>query len=83
MSVLQQQTAATYFSRQLHFFIAFQLVNNPLGSARTKRIDVRYHFLRNMAREGRIPIREVSLGGQHVDILSLWALSFSGGTGIF
>ena len=60
--------------------IAFQLANNPLGS--TKHIDVRYHFLRDMAREGRILVREVPLGGQHVDILSLWALSFSGGTGI-
>ena len=39
---------------------AVQLANNPLGSTRTKHIDVRYHFLRDKIREGKIDVQNVS-----------------------
>ena len=42
---------------------------NPLSSARTKHIDVRYHFLRGLKRN-EIAIRHVQSKDQHTDILT-------------
>ena len=39
---------------------AVHVANNLLGSARAKHNDVQYHFLRDMAREGKICVRQVS-----------------------
>ena len=44
---------------------AIALAENPLSSCRSKHIDVRHHFLRNLTEEGVIEIKE-----QHADILT-------------
>ena len=45
------------------------LAENPLSSARTKHIDVRYHFLRGLKRN-EIAIRHVQSKDQHADTLT-------------
>ncbi|CAB1104602.1 unnamed protein product [Ectocarpus sp. CCAP 1310/34] len=49
---------------------AIVLAENPLSSCNRKHIDVRHHFLRNLAEEGVLEIRHVSSEGQHADILT-------------
>ncbi|CAB1110825.1 unnamed protein product [Ectocarpus sp. CCAP 1310/34] len=44
---------------------AMALVQNPLSSARSKHIDVRYHFIRGLFRSGDISIKFVSTSEQH------------------
>ena len=46
------------------------LAENPLSSARTKHIDVRYHFLRELVKRNEIAIRHVQSKDQHADILT-------------
>ncbi|CAB1098368.1 unnamed protein product [Ectocarpus sp. CCAP 1310/34] len=49
---------------------AMALVQNPLSSARSKHIDVRYHFIRGLFRSGDISIKFVSTSEQHADMLT-------------
>ncbi|CAB1116481.1 unnamed protein product [Ectocarpus sp. CCAP 1310/34] len=49
---------------------AMALVQNPLSSARSKHIDVRYHFIRGLFRSGEISIKFVSTSEQHADMLT-------------
>ena len=49
---------------------AMALVQNPLSSARSKHIDVRYHFIRGLFRSGDISIKFVSTSEQHADLLT-------------
>ena len=44
---------------------AIALAENPLSSCRSKHIDVRQHFLRNLTEEGVIEITHVSSEEQH------------------
>ena len=44
------------------------LAENPLSSVRTKQIDVRYPFLRELVKRNEIAIRHVQSKDQHVDI---------------
>ena len=46
------------------------LAENPLSSERSKHIDVRYHFIRELVGTGRIRIVHVDSGWQHADILT-------------
>ena len=46
------------------------MVENPLSSARSKHIDVRFHFLRELLRAKKIDIQFVASEEQHVDILT-------------
>ena len=46
------------------------LAENPLSSERSKRIDVRCHFIRELVGTGRIRIVHVDSGWQHADILT-------------
>ena len=46
------------------------LAENPLSSARTKHIYVRYHFLRELVKRNEIAIRHVQSKDQHADILT-------------
>ena len=48
---------------------AIALAENPLSSCRSKHIDVRHHFLRNLTEEGVIEITHVPSEEQHTDIL--------------
>ena len=48
---------------------AIALAENPLSSCRSKHIDVRHHFLRNLT-EGVIEITHVPSEEQHADILT-------------
>ena len=49
---------------------AISPVNNPLSSARTKRIDVRFHFIRELTRSKTIPVEYVPTKEQRTDILT-------------
>ena len=49
---------------------AIALAENPLSSCRSKHIDVRHHFLRNLTEEGVIEITHVPSEEQHADILT-------------
>ena len=46
------------------------LVENPLSPARTKHIDVRYYFLRELAKRDEIAIHHVQSKDQHAGILN-------------
>ena len=48
---------------------AIVLADNPLSSSRSKHIDVRHHFLRNLTEEGVIEVTHVPSEKQHADIL--------------
>ena len=49
---------------------AIALAENPLRSCRSKHIDVRHHFLRNLTEESVIEITHVPIEKQHADILT-------------
>ena len=49
---------------------AIALANNPLSSARTKHIDVRFHFIRELVRSKTISVKYVTTKEQHADILT-------------
>ena len=46
------------------------LAENPLSSARSKHIDVRFHFVRGPLRAKKIDIQFVASEEQHADILT-------------
>lgn len=45
------------------------LANNPIGSKRTKHIDIKHHFIRDMVKE-QINIVYVNTADQHTDVLT-------------
>ena len=49
---------------------AIALANNPLSSARTKHIDVRFHFIRELVMSKTISVKYVPTKEQHADILT-------------
>ncbi|GJV06346.1 hypothetical protein Tco_1344002 [Tanacetum coccineum] len=49
---------------------AIDLSKNPVQHARTKNIEIRYHFLRNNVQEGNISIEKVSSKDNTADILT-------------
>ena len=49
---------------------AISLANNPLSSARTKHIDVRFHFIRELTRSKTISVEYVPTKEQRADILT-------------
>ena len=49
---------------------AIALAENPLTSARSKHIDVRLHFVRELLRTKKIDIQFVASEEQHADILT-------------
>eukprot|EP00904_Undaria_pinnatifida_P007540 jgi/Undpi1/3916/HiC_scaffold_16.g07284.m1 len=49
---------------------AIALAENPLSSARSKHIDVRFHFVRELLRAEKIDIQFVASEEQHADILT-------------
>ena len=49
---------------------AIALAQNPLSSARSKHIDVRFHFVRELLRAKKIDIQFVASKDQHADILT-------------
>ena len=49
---------------------AIALANNPLNSARTKHIDVRFHFIRELVRSKTISVKYVPTKEQHAHILT-------------
>ena len=46
------------------------LIENPLSSGRSKHIDVRFHFIRDLFRIGKIMVTYVKSADQHADILT-------------
>ncbi|CAN0120816.1 unnamed protein product [Ascophyllum nodosum] len=46
------------------------LIENPLSSARSKHIDVRFHFIRDLFRTGKISVEYVKSAEQHADVLT-------------
>ncbi|CAN0010261.1 unnamed protein product, partial [Sphacelaria rigidula] len=46
------------------------LADNPLSSGRSKHIDVRWHFIRDLVRTGAVKIVHVDSEWQHADILT-------------
>jgi len=49
---------------------AINLASNPLSSARTKHIDVRFHFVRELVSSGTIVVEYVPTSEQRADILT-------------
>ena len=49
---------------------AINLASNPLSSARTKHIDVRFHFVRELLSSGIIAVKYVPTSEQRADILT-------------
>ena len=49
---------------------AINLAANPLSSARTKHIDVRFHFIRELVRTGMIAVEHIPTKEQRADILT-------------
>ena len=49
---------------------AIALAENPLSSARSKHIDVRLHFVRELHRAKKVDIQFVASEEQHADILT-------------
>ena len=49
---------------------AIALAENPLSSARSKHIDVGFHFVRELLRSQKIDIQDVASEEQHADILT-------------
>ena len=49
---------------------ATNLAANPLSSARTKHIDVRFHFIRELVRTGTIAVEHIPTKEQRADILT-------------
>ena len=45
-----------------------ELAANPLSSARTKHIDVRFHFIRALVRTGTIAVEHIQTKEQCADI---------------
>ena len=46
------------------------LIENPLSSARSKHIDVRFYFIRDLFRTRKIRVEYVASAEQHADILT-------------
>ena len=46
------------------------LIENPLSSARSKHIDVRFHFVRELFKARKISAKYVASAEQHADILT-------------
>ena len=46
------------------------MAENPPSSTRSKHIDVRFHFVRELRRAKKINIQFVASGQQHADILT-------------
>ena len=46
------------------------LIENPLSSARSKNIDVRFHVIRDLFRKRKISVEYVSSAEQHADSLT-------------
>ena len=46
------------------------LIENPLSSARSKNIDVRFHFIHDLFRTRKISVDYVASAAQHADILT-------------
>ena len=49
---------------------AIALIQNPMSSARTKHIDVRFHFIRSLFRKGVLTVEFVPTEVQHADVLT-------------
>ena len=46
------------------------LIENPLSSAKSKRIDVRFHFISELFKARKISVEYVGSAEQHADILT-------------
>ena len=49
---------------------ALALVQNPFSSARSKHIDVRFHFMRELFKSGKFAAEYVPTEEQHADMLT-------------
>ena len=49
---------------------AIAIAENPISGGRTKRIDVRYHFIREMVERKDLDIQYTESSDQHADILT-------------
>jgi len=64
------------FKRQKHILIlcdinlGIKLSGNPVFHGRSKHIDVRFHFLRNLVKEGRIKLSQCNTQNQIADIMT-------------
>ena len=49
---------------------AMQLAQNPLSAKRTKHIDVRFHFIRDLVKWGKVVVKHVDTDSQRADCLT-------------
>jgi hypothetical protein len=64
-----------YLMRSLHlmqllFFRSTKLAKNPIFHKRSKHIDVRAHFVRELAEEGKLIIEHIASKDQVADLLT-------------
>lgn len=64
---LNESTGVTIFCDNMG---ALKLAENPSFHARSKHIDVQYHFIRNAIKEERVDLRHVSTDDMVADILT-------------
>lgn len=77
-STISQASARSFATRWQDYGIkayedsdgAIQLARNPAKSGRTKHIDIRYHFLRDIYRGGKVRIAHVNSSQQLADSLT-------------
>lgn len=66
-SVIWQQGETTIYC---HNVLAIKISNNPILHGKSKHIDGRYHFLRNLCNDGTIDLVSCKSENQVVDILT-------------
>ncbi|CAM9397815.1 unnamed protein product [Choristocarpus tenellus] len=49
---------------------AIKLAEKTASGGRTKHIDIRYHYVRNLVKEGKVKIMYVNSGEQHGDLFT-------------
>ena len=49
---------------------AIELAKNPVNHERSKHIDVRFHFIREHVKDGRVELKHVASKDQAADILT-------------
>ncbi|CAL2250994.1 unnamed protein product [Prunus armeniaca] len=66
----KKQPTVSRSSTEAEYVSAIHLASNPVFSARTKRIEVDYHFTRELVQHGFLQIQFVSSANQLADIFT-------------
>ena len=70
LSFIAPETSGASIKVLEHSQGAKMLIKNPLSSARSKHINVCFHFIRDLFRTQKISVAYVASAEQHADILT-------------